>query len=137
MSATENKKLVERIFDEMSRGNTRAMAEAMADDFRWIFPGNWSWSHTWEPKAVVLDELLRPLMTQFAEYRSAAEFIIAEDDRVVAQVRGHGMTTDGEPYEQTYCFVFRVADGRLTEVIEHCDTALVERVLQPLTPGTS
>ncbi|WP_433731298.1 nuclear transport factor 2 family protein [Nocardia sp. CA-129566] len=137
MSATENKKLVERIFDEMSRGNTRAMAEAMADDFRWIFPGNWSWSHTWAPKAVVLDELLRPLMTQFTEYRSAAEFIIAEDDRVVAQVRGHGMTTGGEPYEQTYCFIFRVADGRLTEVIEHCDTALVERVLQPLAPGTS
>ncbi|MEU0499479.1 nuclear transport factor 2 family protein [Nocardia sp. NPDC005998] len=137
MSATENKKLVERIFDEMSRGNTRAMAEAMADDFRWIFPGNWSWSQTWEPKAVVLNELLRPLMTQFTEYRSAAEFIIAEDDRVVAQVRGHGRTTSGEPYEQTYCFIFRVADGRLTEVIEHCDTALVERVLQPLSPGTS
>jgi ketosteroid isomerase-like protein len=130
MSATENKKLVEQIFDQMSRGNTRAMAEAMADDFRWIFPGNWSWSRTWEPKTVVLNELLRPLMAQFTEYRSAAEFIIAEDDRVVAQVRGHGMTTDGEPYEQTYCLIFRVADGRLTELIEHCDTALVERVLQ-------
>ncbi|MFX0576089.1 nuclear transport factor 2 family protein [Nocardia nepalensis] len=130
MSATENRKLVEQIFDQMSRGNTRAMAEAMADDFRWIFPGNWSWSRTWEPKTVVLNELLRPLMAQFTEYRSAADFIIAEDDRVVAQVRGHGMTTDGEPYEQTYCFIFRVADGRLTEVIEHCDTALVERVLR-------
>jgi ketosteroid isomerase-like protein len=34
-------------------------------------------------------------------------------------------------YHQTYCHVFRVRDGQLTEVIEHCDTALVERVLQP------
>ncbi|WP_433758856.1 nuclear transport factor 2 family protein [Nocardia sp. CA-135398] len=130
MSAAANKKLVEHIFDQMSKGNTRAMAEAMAEDFRWIFPGNWSWSRTWEPKTVVLNELLRPLMTQFTEYRSAADFVIAEDDRVVAQVRGHGITTGGEPYEQTYCFVFRIANGRLTEVIEHCDTALVERVLQ-------
>jgi ketosteroid isomerase-like protein len=76
--------------------------------------------------------MLRPLMTQFTDYRSEADFIIAEDDRVVAQVRGHGITTAGEPYEQTYCFVFRVVAGQLTEVIEHCDTALVERVLQPI-----
>ncbi|MEV5838414.1 nuclear transport factor 2 family protein [Nocardia sp. NPDC052112] len=132
MSAAANKKLIEDIFEQMSQGNTRAMGEAMAEDFRWIFPGNWSWSGAWEPKSVVLNELLRPLMTQFTEYRSAADFVIAEDDRVVAQVRGHGITTRGEPYEQTYCFIFRIANGRLTEVIEHCDTALVERVLDPL-----
>ncbi len=132
MSAAANRKLIEDIFEQMSRGNTRAMSDAMADDFRWIFPGNWSWSGIWEPKSVVLNELLRPLMTQFAEYRSAADFVIADDDRVVAQVRAHARTIRGEPYEQTYCFVFRIEDGRLTEVIEHCDTALVERVLQPL-----
>jgi ketosteroid isomerase-like protein len=34
------------------------------------------------------------------------------------------------PYQQTYCFVFRLRDGKLTEVIEHCDTGLVERVLE-------
>ncbi|MET7768293.1 nuclear transport factor 2 family protein [Nocardia sp. NPDC005366] len=132
MSTAANKKLIEHIFEQMSQGNTRAMSEAMAEDCRWIFPGNWSWSATWEPKSVVLNQLLRPLMTQFTEYRSAADFVIAEDDRVVAQVRGHGITTAGEPYEQTYCFIFRIANGRLTEVIEHCDTTLVERVLQPL-----
>ncbi|WP_330250445.1 nuclear transport factor 2 family protein [Nocardia sp. NBC_00565] len=133
MSATENKKLVEHIFEQMSQGNTRPFGEAMADDFRWIFPGNWTWSATWEPKTVVLQDFLRPLMAQFTEYRSAAEFLIAEDDRVVAQVRGHGVTTRGESYEQTYCFIFRVANGQLTEVIEHCDTALVERVLEPVS----
>lgn len=34
-------------------------------------------------------------------------------------------------HPQTYCYVFRVADGRTVEVVEHCDTALVERVLTP------
>ncbi|MFI9510437.1 nuclear transport factor 2 family protein [Nocardia sp. NPDC052566] len=129
MSTAENKKLLRALFDEMAKGNTRAMGEAMADDFRWIFPGNWSWSGTWGPKSVALQDLLRPLMTQFTDYRSAAEFMIAEDDRVAVQVRGHGTTTRGETYDQTYCFLFRIRDGKLTEVIEHCDTALVERVL--------
>jgi ketosteroid isomerase-like protein len=131
MSAAENKKLIEHIFEQMAKGNTLAMSEAMADDFRWTFPGNWSWSGSWEPKVVVLKELLRPLMKQFTEYRTTADFIIAADDRVVAQVSGHGITTRGEAYEQTYCMIFRLANGRLTEIIEHCDTALVERVLEP------
>lgn len=135
MSAAENKKLIEHIFDQMAQGNTRAMSDAMADDFRWTFPGNWSWSGSWEPKTIVLKELLRPLMEQFTEYRSTADFIIAEDDRVVAQVRGHAITISGEPYEQTYCMIFRLASGQLTELIEHCDTALVERVLEPPAGG--
>lgn len=129
VSAIENKKLLAHIFEQMAAGNTAALSEAMADDFRWVFPGGWSWSGAWESKAVVLNGLLRPLMAQFTEYRVAADFVVATADRVVVQARGHGVTTRGERYDQTYCFIFRVTDGQLTEVIEHCDTALVERVL--------
>ncbi|WP_040869905.1 nuclear transport factor 2 family protein [Nocardia exalbida] len=129
MTAIENKKLLADIFEQMSSGNTRALSDAMADDFRWVFPGDWSWSGTWEPKSAVLERLLRPLMTQFTGYRLAAETIIAEGDRVVVRARAEGVTTRGENYDQTYCFVFQVADGKLREVVEYCNTALVERVL--------
>ncbi len=129
MSAIENKKLLADIFEQMSLGHARALSDAMADDFRWIFPGDWSWAGIWEPKSVVLEQLLRPLMAQFTEYRNTAETIIAEGDRVVVQARGQGVTTRGETYDQTYCFVFRVSEGKLREVVEYCNTALVERVL--------
>ncbi|MBF6476295.1 nuclear transport factor 2 family protein [Nocardia abscessus] len=129
MTAMENKKLLADIFEQMSLGNTRALSDAMADDFRWVFPGDWSWSGTWEPKSAVLAGLLRPLMAQFTAYRSTAELILAEDDRVVVRARAQAVTTRGETYDQIYCFLFRVADGKLREVVEYCDTALVERVL--------
>ncbi|WP_030166613.1 nuclear transport factor 2 family protein [Spirillospora albida] len=129
MSAEANKKLLRGIFEEMARGNTRPMGDAMADDFRWVFPGNWSWAGTWEPKKTVLEGLLRPLMAQFAEYRSEAHHILAEGDRVIVQARADAVTHRGDRYDQNYCFIYRVAEGRLTEVIEYCDTALVERVL--------
>ncbi|MBF6228568.1 nuclear transport factor 2 family protein [Nocardia abscessus] len=129
MTAMENKKLLADIFEQMSLGNTRALSDAMADDFRWVFPGDWSWSGTWEPKSAVLEGLLRPLMAQFTEYRSAAELILAEDDRVVVRARAQAVTTRGDTYDQIYCLLFRVADGKLREVVEYCDTALVERVL--------
>ncbi|MFD0853761.1 nuclear transport factor 2 family protein [Actinomadura adrarensis] len=135
MSAEEaNKKLLQEIFDQMAKGNTRAMSDAMADDFRWIFPGDWSWTGTWGPKDVTLKGLLRPLMAQFTEYRSEADLILADGDRVIVQAHSEATTTRGNAYNQTYCFIFRVADGKLTEVIEHCDTALVDRVLTPVGP---
>jgi uncharacterized protein len=131
MDTVQNKKLVQDIFDQMAQGNTRAMRDAMAEDFRWVFPGNWSWAGSWGPKSVAVGGLLRPLMAQFAgDYRSEADLVLAEGDRVVVQARGYATTKRGEPYHQTYCFIFRIANGRLTEVIEHCDTALVERVLE-------
>jgi uncharacterized protein len=131
MRTIEDKHLLQTIFEELSRGNTRAMRDAMGEEFRWVFPGDWSWSGTWEPRDVVLRDLLGPLMAQFESYRSEATRILAEDDRVVVQARSEATTKRGDAYNQTYCYIFRVAAGRLVEVIEHCDTALVERVLDP------
>ncbi|WP_185757129.1 nuclear transport factor 2 family protein [Nocardia bhagyanarayanae] len=129
-----NTELVRAIFDRMARGDMRALGEAMADDFAWTFPGDWSWAGTWAPKTVVLHEMLRPLMAQFSSYRLEADSILGDGDRVVVQARGHGVTKRGAAYDQTYCMIFRVAYGRLVEVVEYCDTALVERVLEPIGP---
>ncbi|MEV0297207.1 nuclear transport factor 2 family protein [Nocardia sp. NPDC050710] len=129
MDTAENKKLIQDVFEQMARGNTRAMAEAMHENCSWHFPGNWSWSGSWKSKDVVLEHLLRPLMAQFSTYRSTAELVLAEGDRVVVRARGSGTTTRGDAYPQTYCYIFRIGDGKITEVIEYCDTALVERVL--------
>jgi ketosteroid isomerase-like protein len=67
-------------------------------------------------------------MAQFETYRSEADLIVADGDHVGVQARAIATTKRGDAYPQTYCLVFRVADGRLTELVERCDTALVERV---------
>ena len=35
------------------------------------------------------------------------------------------MTKKGQPYNNKYCFIFRLANGRLKEVAEYVDTELV------------
>lgn len=39
------------------------------------------------------------------------------------------VTKAGVPYNNTYCFVFRLADGKVREVTEYMDTALVAAAL--------
>jgi ketosteroid isomerase-like protein len=131
MSAQANRQLLASIFASLAVGDGRPLLDAMADDFSWRFAGEWSWvRRNWgATKREVRTNLLQPLMRQFAEYRCKADEIIAEGDRVVVRASADAVTTRGERYPQSYCYVFRVENGRLAEVSEYCDTALVERVL--------
>jgi ketosteroid isomerase-like protein len=132
MSAAENKRLLQHAFDELAKGNGRPFREAMADDFSWTIIGSTSWSRTYSGKQTVLDELLTPLFSQFADlYTNTASRFIAEDDHVVVECRGRVMTKTGKPYNNTYCYVCRLHDGKLRELTEYLDTQLVTTALTP------
>ena len=127
MGAAENKQLMRHIFSELSKGNSGPFVESMADDFRWTVTGATPWSKTYDGKQAVLNELLGQLRSRFDEpVKVTAHRFIAEDDYVVIEARGEGnVTRAGTPYNNTYCFVFRLADGKVREVTEYLDTALV------------
>jgi len=130
MSAAENKQLMQQIFSELAKGNSRPLVEAMADDFRWTVTGTTPWSRTYAGKESVLTELFATLRSRMADrIKTIPLRFIAEDDLVVVEARGNNTTTSGKPYNNTYCFVFRIADGRLQEVTEYMDTFLVTAAL--------
>jgi catechol 2,3-dioxygenase-like lactoylglutathione lyase family enzyme len=54
---------------------------------------------------------------------------IADDDLVVVEARGEATTRTGRPYNNSYCWIFRLAGGKVVEVTEHLDTALVAAAL--------
>ena len=131
MSTSQNKQLLQNVFAELSRGNGQPFMDALADDARWTVIGTSPWSRTYEGKPAIVEELMRPLFRQFSdEYRAAAVRMVAEDDLVVVEARGQVTTKSGRPYNQTYCYVFRLADGRVRELTEYLDTDLVNQVLE-------
>jgi uncharacterized protein len=130
MSASENKKLLQEIFAEMSKGNTRPFIEALAEDVRWTLTGKTKWSKTYDGLEAVQTQLLGPVFANFADqYTSRAHRFIAEDDLVVVECEGRVNTHSGKPYNNTYCFIYRVADGKIKEITEYFDTALAVSVL--------
>jgi len=130
MSAAENKRLMQNIFAELAQGNSRPLVESMADSFRWTVTGSPKWSRTYEGKQAVLTELFATLRSRMAErIKTRAERFIAEDDLVAIEARGDNTTKTGKPYNNRYCFVFRLSDGKLQEVTEYMDTLLVVAAL--------
>jgi len=130
MSTTENKQLMQDIFSELSKGNGKPFVASLADDFCWTVTGTTKWSKTYQGKQAVLTELLQPLFSQFEnQYTNTAHRFIAEDDYVVVECRGNVTTKAGMPYNNTYCWVCRLAGGKLQELTEYMDTELVTAAL--------
>jgi ketosteroid isomerase-like protein len=126
MSASENKQLMQSIFAEMAKGNSRPLVEAMAEDFRWTVMGHTKWSKTYAGKQVVLNELFALLRSRIEGHiRTTAHRFIAEGDYVVVEARGNNTTKTGKAYNNAYCFVFRLEGGKLKELTEYMDTELV------------
>jgi uncharacterized protein len=130
MNGTENKKMLEEIFSELAKGNPRPFVEAMADDFNWTVTGSTKWSKTYAGKSTVLRELFGLLSERIdGRITTIPDRFIAEGDYVVVEAHGSNTTKSGKPYNNRYCFVFRIAGGRLKEVTEYLDTELVTTAL--------
>ena len=131
MGAAENKQLTQSVFDQLANGNGQPFMDALAADVRWTVIGSSPWSRTYEGKRAIVDELMRPLFRQFADqYSARAIRVIADGDVVVVEARGQVTTKSGQPYNQTYCYVFVFADGKVRELTEYLDTDLVNQVLE-------
>jgi uncharacterized protein len=132
MSTAANKQLLKHIFDELAKGNGQPFLDSLTDDFRWTITGSSAWSRTFEGKQAVRTQLLDPLFEQFADrYTNRAHRFIAEDDLVVVECRGKVNTKSGQPYNNAYCWIFRIEGGRLKELTEYLDSYLTMSVLNP------
>ena len=130
MDTASNKRLIEAIFTALAQGDRHPFAEAMADDFSWTITGHGPWARTWRGKADVRHGLMAPLFAQFADtYRNRAHRIMAEGDMVVVECRGRVMTRAGHRYDNHYCYIIEMREGRMQALTEYMDTALAEAVL--------
>jgi ketosteroid isomerase-like protein len=130
MGAAENKQVMQRIFEELAKGNGDPFIASMADDVRWTVTGTTEWSRTYEGKQSVLNGLIGPLFARISgPLLTIASRFIAEGDFVAVEARGSSTLRSGAAYNNRYCFVFRLADGQVKEVTEYMDTDLAKRVL--------
>lgn len=129
MGAAENRQVVLDFYEAGARGDMDACFALLADDVSWTNIGSTKFSGTYTGKQQLVEQLLGPLFGQLkAGIRSKIERLVAEDDIVVAQTSGTAETLDGKPYNNTYCQVIRIQDGKIADVTEYFDTALVNAV---------
>jgi ketosteroid isomerase-like protein len=129
MLTESNKKTVQLFYDAGNRGDMDTCFGLIADDIRWTNMGTTSISGTYSGKNELMEKLLGPLFGQLKQgIHMEVQRMVAEGDYVVAQTSGTAETLDGRPYNNSYCWIIRVKDGKLVEVTEFLDTELASSV---------
>ena len=131
MSTTKNKEIVGRFYDAGNSGDMDACFDLISDDIKWVNIGSTSLSGTFRGKEELMEKLLGPLFGRLkAGIFTRINQLIAEGEYVVAQTSGTAETLDGRPYNNTYCWIIRLRNGKFVEVTEFADTELITSALE-------
>jgi ketosteroid isomerase-like protein len=126
MGAAENKQFISNMFAELSKGNGDAFLNALADDVSFTIIGSTKYSGTFKGKQELINKLLAPLNAQIeGSMTITPDNLIADGDFVAMQARGKALSKNGRRYDNTYCHVFRFANGKVQQVTEYLDTELI------------
>jgi len=134
MSAAANKQLMQEIFARVAVGDGALFVEHLADDVVLRVSGQYSWSRTFKGKESVLRDLFGVVRERTTGVRKTIPLrFIADGDLVVVEGRGEMIAKTGVPYNNEYCLIYRLREGKIVEITEYNDSALCERVLGPFT----
>ena len=120
MKETNNQLLI-KISEEFAKGNLEFVEAYLANDIKWNILG--------ESPTIGKEQVLEVSKMQQLESFPVVTVknIVAEGDYVVVESTGEAKTKNGNPYNQTYCDVFRFSEDKLQEITTYLDTALSNR----------
>ena len=133
MSIESNKEVVRQAYGAITDGNLDGFLDRLADDATYTFFGNHRFARTFNGKTDIVDNLLVPI-SEVLETNLKLEItnLIGEGDQVVMEALGQSDTKAGGSYNNIYCLVFTVRDGKIAAVREYLDTELVTSVFGAL-----
>ena len=127
MSIEDNKQTVREYLAHFKNAAVTDLLDAMSEDATWwilgkphLFPGAGNKSKA---------DMERIWGSLFGQMKDGLEMtvigIVAEGDKVAAEIRSHADLTDGRVYENQYHMLFTLRQGKIVEVKEYADTLLI------------
>jgi uncharacterized protein len=129
MSAEDNKQVVREAYAAISGGDVDGFMSRLADDVEWYFIGSHRFAGTLKGKDAIMSDLFGPLGEALTStIQLGIKQLIAEGDKVVSEMQGTSKSIGGKDYNNTYCIILTVKDGKIKEMREYLDTELVTEV---------
>ena len=131
-SSRTPKQVIRRYLDALLAGDVETVRDSFAVDATWTIHGDLPIAGPWHGRDRIVDDFLGAVGGSLFEAGSQAfEFptMIAEGDTVALEWRVRARTARGADYENAYCGIFVVRDGRIAVVREYLDSGYAANVL--------
>ena len=133
MKAEENRKIIERYYRSLAEGDAETFSSLHSKDVIFNVLGKTPVSGRFVGKAEcfskIASRVIRTLVPGTFKFAKKWRIMAADENCVVGIMQGGGVAKTGYKYEQTYCQVFTIRDGKIFELHEFLDTVLVEEAL--------
>lgn len=125
-----NKDLVSTFFEKFSAGDIDGAFAGVGDNVRWWVPGDLPFSGT-KTKAEYL-QVVGAIKQGFPDgLQLNVISMIAEGNKVAAEVESSGKHLNGRDYANKYHFLMTIEGGTIVEVKEYMDTLHLFQLIQP------
>jgi len=127
----QNKKVVLQFMEGMGTNNPELAAPCLAPDAAAVAKGYGKFAGRRSADVMIsmIDDFKKMMPTGL---RFTILNVIAEGDRVAVEAEGNAVTGQGKPYQNQYCFVFTLENGKIKLVNEYFCNVHANEVLWPM-----
>lgn len=125
MDTQANKDVVRLLYESIDQPDG-GWLDYLADDVTWTFFGSHVLAGTLHGKQEISDKLT-PLFARGEDFQFRILNLWAEGDIVIVEGKGDMKLFAGGKYDNDYCIVLKVKDGKVASIREYLDTELVTR----------
>jgi uncharacterized protein len=130
MTAEEKKELVTRTWAAIGKGEIKSAFAHMSDDVSWLVPGNLPGVSGLKRGKEEILKFMSGVGDTFPEgLQSEIRKVHCDGDTVVVELTNRGKVRNGKQYENEYCFVFELEDGKIRRIREYVDTQKAREIL--------
>lgn len=134
-STTErNRQFIVQAFEQWAAGNGTFFQDVLSPDVVWIIKGTSPAAGTYRGRDAFMEQAVAPFAARLAApVRPTVKDVWAEGDDVIVHWNGTATAADGEPYHNSYVWIFRMENQRATEVIAFLDLVPYDDVIKRIS----
>lgn len=130
------KEYVEKLFRNLSNGNSRTFFENVADDVQWTVTGTHPMAGLYKSKSDFLAHTLHRLNKLLTgELVLNVDHILVSGDTAAVEMTSASTARNGKPYVNRYCWVVRFENSIIKEVRAYLDSFLVQQTIAENEPS--
>ena len=133
MTTEETRATVEAFYAALGSGKRDVVRSLLSDDCAWVPPATAPFDAVAGGDALAADlsgAVVKRMFDIGKPFALEVRRILADGDVAVVQQRLTATAkATGQPYDNQYCWVYTVRDGKITHMEEYADTLLASRVM--------
>jgi len=130
MATEQNADMVTKTWTALVKGDADSALANMSDEISWVIPGHLPGVSGLKRGKDEVKKFISGIGQAFPSgLKSEIRKVHAMGDTVVVELTNRGTAHNGKPYENEYCFVYEIENGKIRRIREYVDMLTVKETL--------